>query len=136
MTKIARIFMIVIVIGVMTWIWWVVPTKIVSINAMEVQKIEIFNGNSGEVIVISDRSEIEHIINNLNSISFKRDKISIGYMGISFKTTIYKSNGRVYKKFIINSNDTIRKDPFFYKDSSKSIDFKYFEKLFINQERN
>ncbi|MFC7681719.1 hypothetical protein [Paenibacillus sp. GCM10028914] len=133
MNKIAKIILIVILFGVLICTWWVTPTKMVRISHKDVQKIEIFNGSTGEDIVISDRSEIEHIINNLKTISFKKEKISIGYMGYSFRTTIYKTNGGVYKQFIINSKNTIRKDPFFYKDSSGSIDYKYIETLFENQ---
>jgi hypothetical protein len=51
-------------------------------------------------------------------------------MGCGYITTVYKANGNVYKKFIINSSDTIRKDPFFYQDSSGSIDSEYIHKLF------
>jgi len=54
-------------------------------------------------------------------------------MGYSFKTTIYKANGKVYRKFIINSTDTIRNDPFFYKDSLSSIDYAYIRNLIKEQ---
>jgi len=63
-------------------------------------------------------------------ILLKKEKVSLGYMGYSFRTTVYKSNGDVYKKFSINSSDTIRKDPFFYFDSTGSIDYRYIQKLF------
>ena len=53
-------------------------------------------------------------------------------MGYSFRTTIYKANGSVYKTFIINSEDTIRKDPFFYRDSTGSIDYNFIKDLFEN----
>jgi len=66
----------------------------------------------------ADRSEVKSII---------------GWMGYSFKTTIYKANGKVYKKFIINSTDTIRNDPFFYKDSLSSIDYAYIRNLIKEQ---
>lgn len=131
--RIASIFLIVILFGLLIWTWWVTPTKLVRIDPKDVQKIEIFDGHNGESIMITDRTEIEHIINNLRSISFRKDKVSIGYMGYSFRTTIYKTNGRVYKKFIINSKDTIRKDPFFYKVISGSIDFNFIGKLYEKQ---
>lgn len=51
-------------------------------------------------------------------------------MGYSYRTSVYKVNGDVYKKFIINSSDTIRRDPFFYRDSSESIDYKFIRELF------
>lgn len=130
MKKLSAFILIPIILVSLVCAWWIVPTKMIRITPQEVLKIEIFNGNSGQEIVITDRSEIEHIINNINPISFRKDKISIGYMGYSFRTTIYKSNGKIYKTFIINSEDTIRKDPFFYSDSTGSIDYNFIKDLF------
>jgi hypothetical protein len=59
----------------------------------------------------------------------KRDKLSIGMKGYSYSITIYKENNEIYKKFIINSKNTIRKDPFFYKDDTNSIDYDYIYNL-------
>lgn len=118
----------VIIIGFL--IWWNASCSITDIAPSEVSKIEIFDGNTGESITIVNSTDIEHIINNLNVILLKKEKVSLGYMGYSFRTTVYKSNGDVYKKFSINSSDTIRKDPFFYFDCTGSIDYKYIQKLF------
>jgi len=132
MKKLVAFILIPILLLALLWIWWLVPSKMIKINPQEVKKIEIFNGNNGKEILITERSEIEHIINNIKSISFRKGRISIGYMGYSFRTTIYKSNGSVYKTFIINSEDTIRKDPFFYRDSTRSIDYNFIKDLFEN----
>jgi len=73
-------------------------------------------------------TQIEHIIENLNEIKLKRSKPSVGYSGYSFKMTIYLSDGNEaddWNNFIINSDDTIRKDPFFYKVVSEKIDYDY-----------
>lgn len=110
-------------------IWWNVPCSIISIEPAEVSKIEVFDGNTGKSVTITDVNDIEHIIENLSAVTLRKDKISLGYMGYSFRTTIYKVGGDVYKKFIINSKDTIRKDPFFYRDSSESIDYKYIREI-------
>lgn len=114
-------------------IWWNAPSSLINIKPSEVSKIVIFDGNTGNSITITKISDIEHIINNLNAVTLKKEKISLGYMGYSFKTTIYRSDGRIYKKFIINSNNTIRKDPFFYKDNASSIDYKYIKDLITKQ---
>lgn len=118
------------VIIIESFIWWNVPCSITNIEPLEVSKIGIFNGNIGKSITITDTTDIEHIIKNLNSVSLKKEKISLGCMGYSYRITVYKANGGVYKEFIINSSDTIRKDSFFYQDSSGSIDYKYIQKLF------
>ena len=106
-----------------------IPRKIVRIEPSKVSSIKIFDGNTGKSITITSSENINHIIGNLNSITFRTDKLSLGYLGYSFNTTIYKSNGKVYKEFIINSKDTIRKDPFFYRASTKNIDYDYIKDL-------
>ncbi|MTI79532.1 MAG: hypothetical protein FH758_01420 [Firmicutes bacterium] len=120
-----------IIIG--SLIWWNVATSIIKIPPSEVSKIEIFDGNTGKEAIITDVTDIEHIIENLNAVSIKKEKISLGYMGYSFRTTIYKTDGTVYKKFIINSSNIIRKDPFFYQVRSESIDYNYIQKLIDNK---
>jgi hypothetical protein len=116
-------------------IWWYAPCSIINITPQEVSKIEIFDGNTGKKTIITNATNIEHIIENLNKVSLKKEKISLGYIGYSLNTTIYKVNGEVYKKFIINASDTIRKDPFFYRDSSNSIDYKYIQELIGNRKK-
>jgi len=111
-------------------IWWDMPITIIDIEPSEVSKISVFDGNTGKSITITDETDIKHIINNLNKVSLQKEKISLGYAGYSYRTTIYKVNGSVYKEFIINSNDTIRKDPFFYRDPEGQIDYMVIQKLF------
>ncbi|MBU3189594.1 hypothetical protein K9O30_07425 [Clostridium bowmanii] len=106
-----------------------IPHKIVTIMPAEVATIKIFDGNTGKSLIINDRKNIEHIIGNLNTIKFRKGRLSSRYKGYSFNTTIYKINGEVYKQFIINSVGSIRKDPFFYIDSKNSIDYDYIRKL-------
>lgn len=70
----------------------------------------MFNGNTGKETHITEESQIENIINNLNDIKMKRRKPSVGYMGYSFNMTIYLSDGKKadgWNGFIINSSDTI-----------------------------
>lgn len=110
--------------------WWNTPSSIVDINPSEVSKIDFFDGNTGKSITVTEEADIAHIINNLNSLSLKKESLSLGYVGYSFKTTIYRTNGNVYKEFIINSENKIRIDPFFYKVTSDKIDYDYIRSLF------
>jgi hypothetical protein len=117
-----------VIIG--SFIWWNSSSSIISITPSDVSRIDFFDGNSGKSIKITDATDIVHIITNLNEVSLEKEKISLGYSGYSFRTTMYKSNGNEYKEFIINSNHVIRKDPFFYRDISGSIDYGYIQNLF------
>ncbi|MEA3423975.1 MAG: hypothetical protein U9Q80_09305 [Bacillota bacterium] len=134
--KLKHLTSIIFVIIIGSLIWWNTPCSITNIAPSEVSEIGIFNGNTGKSISITDATDIEHIIKNLNTIFLKREKISLGYMGYTYKTTIYKINGDVYKEFIINSNDFIRKDPFFYRVSSGIIDYEFINEIMLNSERD
>ncbi len=99
------------------WQWFNIPLDLMDLDPNEVMEIVVFNGNSGNATHITDKEQIQHIVENLNGVEVKRSKPSLEYTGYSFKVTIYLSDGNEagdWNNFIINSDDTIRKDPFFY----------------------
>lgn len=106
-----------------------IPHKVVKIDASKVSKIIVFDGNTGFEAEITEESHIEHIINNLNEVTFQKGKSSFGYMGYSFNTTIFDKDGKAIKELIINSEDTIRYKGFFYSTVDHSIDYDYIEEL-------
>ncbi|MFE8700803.1 hypothetical protein ACFYKX_09270 [Cytobacillus sp. FJAT-54145] len=106
-----------------------VPHKVVNVEPTNVSKITIFNGNSGDIVEITDKSHIHHIISNLNAVTFQKGKPSFGYLGFSFRTTIFNKEGKEIKELIINSSDTIRYNGFFYKSEDYAIDYDFIESL-------
>lgn len=113
-------------------VWYSVPIDLMNLDYNEVKEIAVFNGNSGNTTHITDKEQIQYIIDNLNDVEVKRSKLSIGYIGYSFKLTIYLSDGSEadgWNNFIINSGDTIRKDPFFYSVIKGKIDYSYIENI-------
>ena len=113
-------------------VWYNAPIDLMDLDANEVTEIVVFNGNSGNTTHIEDKEQIQHIIGNLNDVCIKRSKLSAGYTGYSFKVTIYLSDGNEaddWNNFIINSDDTIRKDPFFYSVTKGTIDYEYIESI-------
>ena len=103
-----------------------------DLDPNEVMEIVVFNGNTGNTTHITDRSQIDHIIENLNNVEIKRWKLSVGYMGYSFRIKIYLSDGYVaggWNNYIINSSDLIRKDPFFYNVVEGNIDYNYIDSI-------
>lgn len=131
--KITLVLLLIVLVLSTYFIFSFIPHKLINIEPSEVSSIYIFDGTTGKELSITGRSDTEHIIGNLNGITFKKDGWSLGYMGYSFRTTIYKANGKVYKELIINSADTIRDDPFFYRDSTNSIDYSYIRNLIDTQ---
>lgn len=129
--------LIIIVVLISGVVWYNSPLKLLKLNPDDVSEISIFDGNTGTSLNITEKIDIDYIIKNLNTIKLKKGKVSVGYLGYSFKMTIYLTNGKEangLNNFIINSKDTIRKDPFFYNVVEGSIDYQYIEKLI--QERS
>lgn len=98
-------------------------------NLQEINKIYIFNGNTGKDFTVSDSEQIEYIADNIKNSNLKRDGISLGYVGYGFKLKFLDSQGNVLTEIIVNSEDTIRKDPFFYTNSNEELCFDYLLKL-------
>ena len=133
---ILSIISIVVISGV---IWYISPLDLIQLNPEDVLEISIFDGNTGTSLHITEKEDITYIINNLNVVKLKRKKVSTGYTGYSFKTTIYLNNGEEangWNNFIINSKDTIRKDSFFYNVVEGSIDYQYIKTLIQEQNRS
>ena len=93
-----------------------------------IKSISVFDGNTGEGFVISDPDEIKHIVENIQSIKTKREKISLGYSGFGFRMSFYDENGKEIDSFIINGENTIRSDPFFYR-CNDNLCFEYLKEL-------
>ena len=113
-------------------VWYNIPIDLMSLEHNEVLEIVVFNGNTGKTTHITDKEQIQHIIDNLNDVELKRSKLSVGYLGYSFKMTIYLLDGNEadgWNNFIINSDNTIRKDPFFYTVNKGKIDYDYIKSI-------
>jgi len=87
-----------------------------NISPEMVNQIQLFDGSCGKAFAITDKESIKTVISNLQSVSMKRDGCSIGYKGYTFRVDILGENGnKLTPTFIINSDSSIRRDPFFYK---------------------
>ena len=130
--KVPLLLSVVLILLVGIAVWYNAPIDLMNLDANEVMEIVIFNGNTGNTTHIEDKEQIQHMIDNLNDVEVKRSKLSAGYSGYSFKVTIYLSDGNEaddWNNFIINSDDTIRKDPFFYSVTEGKIDYNYIENI-------
>ncbi|MCD8500406.1 MAG: hypothetical protein LRY71_00355 [Bacillaceae bacterium] len=105
------------------------PHRIVNMDPADVAKITVFNGGTGKETVITNREDIDYIINNLNDVTFRKGNLSLMSMGFSFRTTIYDQKGRPMQKLTIESQDTIDYKWFFYQAVDQKIDYKYIENL-------
>lgn len=106
-------------------VWYFTPkTFLKRVDASEVISISVFDGNTGKEFIVEDTEEIKQIVENIQAVEMKRDNLSVGYSGYSFRMCFEGQNGKVFDSFIINSPDTIRDDPFFYRcDDSLCFDY-------------
>lgn len=112
--------------------WWFLPTRIAVPEAVDIQEVSIFDGNTGETFHITSEDEISQIMDALRTVKLKKDKPSVGLMGYRFRLTIYLKSGKEaggWDDFIINSENTIRKDPFFYKAVDGTTGYEYICRL-------
>lgn len=89
------------------------PISSFSIDPDRIDRINVFDGTTGEGMDVSDQEEIRRIVNYTNGMRLNRDQLSVGYMGYEFRVTFY-SDDREVESFILNSADVVRKDPYFY----------------------
>ena len=68
--KLVMLLTIVAVLAVGIGIWYNVPINLMDLEHDEVIEIVVFNGNTGNATHITDETQIEHIIENLNGAVF------------------------------------------------------------------
>lgn len=130
--KVIALFSIVAILGGGLMIWVSSPVDLLDLDPREVKKIVVFNGNTGQTTHIDEKEQVQHIIENLNDVQVERTKPSVGASGFGFDITIYPvdSNDTVgWHHFIINAEDVIRKDPFFYTVTRGTIDYSYIQSI-------
>lgn len=82
----------------------------------KVDHILVFDGNTGFGFTIDNREQIQYIVENLQSHPVRRTGISLGMTGYGFKISYVDSTDHaIIPLFLLNSQNTIRKDPFFYR---------------------
>ena len=105
------------------------PTTFLSkVTPSDIKSISVFDGNTGESFDLSDRDEIRYVVENIQNTKMKKDTLSIGYTGYNFRISFFDENGKEIERFIINSSNTIRKDPFFYRCDG-DLCFDYLKEL-------
>lgn len=132
--KIVMIFAI--AVGIM--LWWIIPRPLMwNIDSAAVDRIEVIGGETGAGFAITERHDIEHIVNNIKSAKCRRDGLSIAYAGGGFDLSFFNINSKRIYKLQINTSSVINKTPFFYIDKNDSLCIDYLaelEKNIVNEE--
>ncbi len=127
--KFRLIIAITFVLAAALAIWYFNTTTFLrKVNPSDIKSISVFDGNTGESFDFSDTDEIRYVVENIQSTKMKKDTLSMGYTGYSFRISFFDKNGKEIENFIINSSNTIRKDPFFYRCDG-NLCFDYLKEL-------
>lgn len=129
MKNIKRILIILLILAVITTIYYISPkTFLKGIGPAQVTSISVFDGQTGASFEITKSAQITHILNSLQGKNFKHDGLSIGNMGYGFRMTFEG----IDEEIILNSNNTVRKAPFFY-TCDEELCFDYLKELEENE---
>lgn len=106
--------------------WWSMPVSFLKrVGAQEIAYIEVRDGNTGKHFRVEAQDDIAHIVTNIQESRLYKDGVSLGYMGTAFTLHFYDQKGKCVEKLIVNYSNTIRKDPFFYRDRDSGLCFEY-----------
>lgn len=86
-----------------------------DISADEVAAIEVFDGSTGARFTLCDPDEIAAVVQSIQEIRMRRDGLSVGHDGTRFHLRLTDAEGDELERLILNSESTVRDDPFFYR---------------------
>lgn len=101
-----------IILGV---VWWNSSVSFLRhVDVEDVGGIQVRDGRTGSRFVVEERDDIGYIVGSIREETFHRTGISLFRMGTWYTLTFLDRDGRKISEFIVNNDDVIRKDPFFY----------------------
>lgn len=116
--KIIVLLSVVLIICLGLWLYMQMPSSFLKDIAPEdISSITVRDGSNGQTFTIIEDSDIAHIAAAIQGTEFKKEKLSLLYVGTLYTLRFYDENGVERESFILNSDDIIRRDPFFYRAS-------------------
>lgn len=111
--------------------------KILRVDADKIGSIKIFSGDTGKIIIISDDNQIKRIINNLHSVSFKKDSFVQDIDGFNYYVDLFGAEDDLLEEFVIDSEKSLRYKGYLYTAKDSEIDVHYIKNLFeLYKEQN
>lgn len=110
--------------------WFLFSTNLSRYDADEVLYIDITDGRSGERFTVPDRESINEIVSSVQGAVFvKILRSSNGLKGYAFSLKVIAGDGSVLDSFYIDSETSLRKDPFIYRALGGDLCFDYLTVL-------
>ena len=110
-------------------VWWIAPsTPIKSLDGCEIAEIEVFCGSTGKAFTVTDADTVKAIADGVTDTTLRKSGWSKNIDGYSYYLTFIDEGGEAIGSVIVDSADTLRCDPFFYR-SSKPLPFDLLRSL-------
>ena len=109
-----------------TIITWDKPLKLFNVDSSKIAEITVFD--RGEYLHITDRADIDYIINSLNDCVFERDRIYTFRSG-AYRVWLYDYDGKCYEEFGVTSSKMLNVGSMFYNVISGDDCYELFEEL-------
>lgn len=100
---------------------------------IEVAHYDISNGEKIGIATITEETSIKHIVDNLNSLKFKKMENNEPTV-LEYKLTFYNSSGETIETISIPTNDWVDYDGYFYSIISGELDRTFIAGLFESTE--
>lgn len=116
------VFGIAVLLIVFGFVWWNSETVFLeSVSSDNISVIKVRNGRTGNQFEISSKEDISYVVENIHSHSFHKSGISLFRMGTWYTLSFTDEHGSTVSEFMINENDVIRDDPFFYQTDNGNM---------------
>lgn len=97
-------------------LWWFLPVHFLRwTDPQQIQSIQVWNGNNGNFFTVTDPEQIQTLVEQIRPVPFQKEDISLMGMGTTYNLTFLDAQEHQIAKFIVMSENSIRKDPFFYR---------------------
>lgn len=111
-------------------IWWIAPTRFLrGVDIAKVAEIHVFSGMTGEDFTISEPEQVAYIVESFQKTAMKRYGLSLGRMGYGYRMHFLDGSGKALASLILNSENTVRRDPFFYGSQEGVLCYDYLQEL-------
>lgn len=112
-----------------TFLFLLIPRKFPKTDFKNIGAIEVFDGNSGNTVTITDKENIVYIVEELGNTDYQIEKPAFGF-GTAFRLAIKNEHGEIVETLVIQSEDQMKKGLFFYKTTTPTALKELFEHLY------
>ena len=117
------------ILAVATGVWWLIPTKMITNNAEQISYIKVGNGSTGKQFTITDKDDINSIIQMLQTTTIKKTEFNGARSGFIYTIGLYSNDGTLYKKLTLISESSIVIGSFLYHVQGDAIDLTLLKQL-------